>query len=120
MCDNPTGLTDEGWRIRAAGPTRKGREFSLASGTFASTPQVNLDLVVTSPQLFLRMIVGPVQLTIAGAAQGASYAALGYLVLHDTNIWAPNLAGLTANIICLALIGLYGSPNAKSGKQLRD
>lgn len=62
----------------------------------------------------------PAQLTLAGAAQGTSYAALGYLVLHDTNIWAPNVAGLCANIICLVLIGLYGSQDGKVGKQLRD
>lgn len=63
---------------------------------------------------------GPAQLTIAGAAQAASYSALGYLVLHDTNIWGPNAAGLCANVVCLVLIGVYGSQGGKAGKQPRD
>ena len=60
------------------------------------------------------------QLTLAGTAQGTSYAALGYLVLHDTNIWGPNAAGLCANVVCLVLIGVYGSQGGKAGKQPRD
>ena len=59
----------------------------------------------------------PAQLTIAGAAQGASYAALGYLVLHDINIWGPNVLGLCATIVCLLLIGMYGSQGGKPDKQ---
>lgn len=59
------------------------------------------------------------QLTLAGAAQGASYAALGYLVLHDMNIWGPNVLGLCANIVSLLMIGIYGS-QGKSEKAVRD
>ena len=58
------------------------------------------------------------QLTLAGTAQGTSYAALGYLVLHDMNIWAPNMLGLSANIICLVLIAMY--PSKTTDKRPRD
>ncbi len=93
--------------------------LSLPVRSVASIPHAKLHMAGEIYAL-LSEDVGPLQLTLAGAAQGTSYAALGYLVLHDTNIWGPNMAGLCANVVCLVLIGLYSSPAGKTGKQLRD
>lgn len=93
-------------RFRCARLKSSGQPTSIALGCAAT--------------VLLSEDAGPAQLTIAGAAQAASYSALGYLVLHDTNIWGPNAAGLCANVVCLVLIGVYGSQGGKAGKQPRD
>ena len=48
-------------------------------------------------------------MSLAGMFQGACWAAFGLLVLHDANIYGPNLVGMGFNLVNLALAAYFPS-----------
>jgi hypothetical protein len=52
--------------------------------------------------------------SLAGIGQGGCWAAFGLLVLHDSNIYGPNLVGMAFNLVNLALCAYF--PSGVPGK----